>query len=385
MSDSDLLTMPGRPAVRQPIVIVDVDDTVLPLLPQWLAKYNRDFGQDLQPTQVFDFDVRKSVIPEAHDQIFRYLHDQDLYDGIEPIEGALAGVEAIREMGCRVVFVTSCNADMAGLKYRKLQEFGFLDPNVEVSADYIEASDKALIAGDIIIDGRLETVVSWVKTVRRAVLFDQPHNSLSWEKPFESDERYALLQHLKEIRDTNGLPIMLRAQASARTERAALPSGVVEAGRHGQVRQTGKWEDVVRHVRALLQYDQLAMAQSVAEERVSSGRTEMEQGSGETILQYAQRLVYGDRQASYGHPFNDYERTGRIAGAIFDGWLHQQPGFEDVPRVPDIDPRIMCLFMVGVKVSRETNKPKADNRTDGAGYFACADRVARYQAGDRES
>ena len=31
--------------------------------------------------------------------------------------------------------------------------------------------------------------------------------------------------------------------------------------------------------------------------------------------------------------------------------------------------------MTGVKISREVNQPKRDNRTDGAGYWGCLDKV----------
>ena len=58
----------------------------------------------------------------------------------------------------------------------------------------------------------------------------------------------------------------------------------------------------------------------------------------ETILDEAQRLVHGHRGADYGHPIEDYTRTGRMWGAILG--------------IPDIDPRICCLMMAAVKVSR---------------------------------
>lgn len=82
----------------------------------------------------------------------------------------------------------------------------------------------------------------------------------------------------------------------------------------------------------------------------------------ETPLEEAQRLVHGNRGADYGHPIDDYTRTGRIWGAILG--------------IPDIDPRICCLMMAGVKVSREVNKHKRDNLTDLAGYAECAHMVA---------
>jgi hypothetical protein len=85
----------------------------------------------------------------------------------------------------------------------------------------------------------------------------------------------------------------------------------------------------------------------------------------ETILEEAQRLVHGDRGADYGHPMEDCTRTGRLWGAILG--------------LPDIDPRICCLMMAAMKISRECNKHKRDNLTDLAGYSECAAMVAQRQ------
>lgn len=86
----------------------------------------------------------------------------------------------------------------------------------------------------------------------------------------------------------------------------------------------------------------------------------------ESALQEAQRLVHGDRGDAYGHPIDDYTRTGRMWGAILG--------------IGDIDPRVACLMMAAVKISREVHKPKRDNRVDLAGYAECAQMVADEQA-----
>lgn len=86
----------------------------------------------------------------------------------------------------------------------------------------------------------------------------------------------------------------------------------------------------------------------------------------ESALQEAQRLVHGDRGAAYGHPIDDYTRTGRMWGAVLG--------------IPDIDPRLCCLMMAAVKISREVNAPKRDNRVDLAGYAECAEMVAERQS-----
>lgn len=84
----------------------------------------------------------------------------------------------------------------------------------------------------------------------------------------------------------------------------------------------------------------------------------------ETVLEEAQRLVYGDRQAAYGHPYDDYSRTARMWEACLG-----LPAYR-------ITPRLACLMMACVKISREVNAPKRDNMTDLAGYAACAQRCA---------
>ena len=87
----------------------------------------------------------------------------------------------------------------------------------------------------------------------------------------------------------------------------------------------------------------------------------------ETITEEAQRLVGGDRQADYGHPIEDFTRTGRMWAAILG--------------LPEVSAEQVALCMVGVKISREVNRPKRDNRVDGVGYLLCLDRIRNRRAG----
>jgi hypothetical protein len=75
--------------------------------------------------------------------------------------------------------------------------------------------------------------------------------------------------------------------------------------------------------------------------------------------------VYGERQASYGHPASDFERTGRMWGAIL--------GIDDVP------PHLVALCMAALKISREVNAHKRDNMVDLIGYAICESRIQGVQ------
>lgn len=85
----------------------------------------------------------------------------------------------------------------------------------------------------------------------------------------------------------------------------------------------------------------------------------------ETVLEEAQRIVYGDREESYGHPFDDFTRTGKMWAAILG---------------VDVTPEQVALCMVALKISRECHRPGRDNRVDGPGYFATLDRVVERRA-----
>jgi hypothetical protein len=104
------------------------------------------------------------------------------------------------------------------------------------------------------------------------------------------------------------------------------------------------------------------------------------------ITDEAEELVYGDRQAAYGHPASDFTAMGRISAAILSRWIESEgyaiirqdnaPASYTAPvYLPDVPPRIVALMMTAVKLSRESAQPKKDNRVDLIGYVLCEDRI----------
>ena len=88
-----------------------------------------------------------------------------------------------------------------------------------------------------------------------------------------------------------------------------------------------------------------------------------------SILIEAHELVHGDRGADYGHPLDDFGRTAGAVSALLAHKLKEPLTAEDV-----------AVVMICVKLSREMNVPKRDNRLDGAGYFETLDMVVNERA-----
>ena len=157
--------------MSQLIIAVDVDDVVANLISAWLRLYNNDYGDLVLQEDITNWNIHEFV-SIGHD-IYDYLDRPYLYEYVEPIDGALWGVNKLRQMGFRVVFVTSTNVNQNGQKLKWLQKYGFLPKNIKFEQDYIEATDKSLIHCDYLIDDKPENV-SHCRGM--GLLFDRPHN-----------------------------------------------------------------------------------------------------------------------------------------------------------------------------------------------------------------
>ena len=171
-------------------IAVDVDDVTLDLLNIWLRDINRKFKTKLERHEITTWAIHDHVQGAAGPdavidpaEVYNLL-TQDMYLEVEPIEGALYGVNQLRELGHRVIFVTSTPKGCEGAKLAFLKRHGFLDDkgaygDGRVYSDYIECHDKSLIQADILIDDRVTNIQDFPG---QAILFDRFHNrSFPWK------------------------------------------------------------------------------------------------------------------------------------------------------------------------------------------------------------
>lgn len=76
----------------------------------------------------------------------------------------------------------------------------------------------------------------------------------------------------------------------------------------------------------------------------------------EDVLQEALRITSGDRQNQYGPPNEDFARTAKMWTAL---------------KGVEFEARDVALFLICLKLSRETHQRKRDNAVDIAGYARC--------------
>ncbi len=91
----------------------------------------------------------------------------------------------------------------------------------------------------------------------------------------------------------------------------------------------------------------------------------------ETVLEEAQRIVYGDREQTYGHPSKNFDTTAKLWNAYLEG---------KYPEVPQLDCFDVAMMMTLLKVAREAHQHKRDNIVDACGYLACVGKIKDYEA-----
>lgn len=101
-----------------------------------------------------------------------------------------------------------------------------------------------------------------------------------------------------------------------------------------------------------------------------AGRVISVDGPQPNILHEAHNLVHGERGKHYGHPIFDLTRTADIATAVLRTKL--VPGTR-------LEAEDIAKMQIGTKLSRETFKPKHDNRVDICGYAEVLDMIVQWR------
>jgi 5'(3')-deoxyribonucleotidase len=161
--------------VSKPLILVDFDGVIGDFVSLYLHLHSYLNGRDCTPEQITEFDFTKCIASQSEDGlIWAHLDTtQGLVEGLPVIDGALEGLDRLRQIG-RVVCVTSPHTGTywSGERFRQLKRLGF------DKRDVVLAADKTLVPGDMLIDDRFETVMAWSRAHPRGVgvIFDQPWN-----------------------------------------------------------------------------------------------------------------------------------------------------------------------------------------------------------------
>jgi 5'(3')-deoxyribonucleotidase len=152
---------------------VDADDVLIDLVPQWVKTYNYFYNRNLKAEDILEWDIKKFINPK--DDIFMILKKYHDYNLCSLIPDALDGFNFLRNLGHKVIVITSTPKEHLGVKLEFLNSRGF---NIQ-DRDYFETSNKDEVDKDYLLDDNPKTIS---ETISNGIIFTRNWNkSLDWK------------------------------------------------------------------------------------------------------------------------------------------------------------------------------------------------------------
>lgn len=191
------------------ILLIDMDGVTVDLHTKWLARYNEEFGQNLQFADIHQWGMRNMVIPEAADKINRYLEEPGFYRDLKPYPGAVDGIKLLHDLGHKVFMVSAAptsSPTAAADKIAWCKEY--LPFLMKYPANVVFTHHKWLLNGDIIFDDYQFNLKTFDGL---RVVMDAPYNKdadaearvKSWAEFVEYVRSIAAMQRLKLDRNVD--------------------------------------------------------------------------------------------------------------------------------------------------------------------------------------
>lgn len=190
--------------MTEPLYIaLDLDDVVLDFVQGVLDVVNRDFGSNLEPSDIVDWNFGQFIDPIIGRPWFEWLEDHAWLWGekFKPVPGALGGIEKLRRQGHYIEIVTSKPTWAEDALWTWLARY---KPRVHrVTIVPLDSTEKnQLTDADILVDDRWENCKNWAADGRPAILYNRPHNN-AYGMPPDGVVRAHNWRHILNIFENN--------------------------------------------------------------------------------------------------------------------------------------------------------------------------------------
>jgi 5'(3')-deoxyribonucleotidase len=151
-------------------IAVDMDEVIADAMSEYLNRYNKRFGTEIQHADLHGKQFHEVIPPEHRQTVFGMVNAHDFFANLAVMPGAQDSLR--RLCSEHEVFITSAAMEVPAsfeAKYRwLLLHFPFISP-----MNFVFCGDKSIIRADYLIDDNPRHFKKFVGT---GILFDAPHN-----------------------------------------------------------------------------------------------------------------------------------------------------------------------------------------------------------------
>lgn len=151
-------------------ILVDMDDVLEQLVNGWTSFLNHEYGTEVSPDAVTDWDVSLAFPTLSKEQVYSVTLRDELWDYVYPTPGADEVLRRLMAEGHEIFVVTATTYETLRAKMDRVlfRYFPYIDWHHVIITDC-----KAMVRGDVLIDDKPENLLGGSY---RRILFTARHN-----------------------------------------------------------------------------------------------------------------------------------------------------------------------------------------------------------------
>lgn len=170
--------------IKQPVILVDMDDVLAEFSETWLSRYNEDYDDNVTVEAFDSWNALAAVKPECGMKIFDYFTEPGIYRRLKPKEGSQEVIAELVKMGAEILIVTDspkgCSHGDEGWKGSnpaddKRAWLAEHFPMIDLDNVFI-CRKKWKVQGDILIDDKPATIQKFQEEGRKILAMEMPYN-----------------------------------------------------------------------------------------------------------------------------------------------------------------------------------------------------------------
>ena len=156
--------------MQKKTILIDVDDTIEMLVPEWLIAIERKFGIRVNYEDIKDWCLMKAFPTLSKEQLLSALDDEEVWKNIKPRPGAQKYVKKLIDDGHRVYLCTNTLYEHVVPKFKHVvyKYFPYIDWD-----HVIIIKDKQLLNADYMVDDYHKNLIGGSY---HGILIDTPYN-----------------------------------------------------------------------------------------------------------------------------------------------------------------------------------------------------------------
>jgi 5'-nucleotidase len=156
-------------------LLIDQDEVLAQFTTRILEWWNEDHDTDFKVEDIKHYWLEKTLGPRSAYFIKSCMRDPRFFADLEPIDGAISGMEELNAMGHELIIASKVPLNAGIGFYGKVEWIRKYLPWFDLS-NFVGIQNKTLLGGDVLLDDSPSNVKLFSDAGRRAVIFDRPWN-----------------------------------------------------------------------------------------------------------------------------------------------------------------------------------------------------------------